>query len=236
MTEVKTRSYNNHKIATAFHDAGGKNIVIFCHGYRGESTGPNRFFVRVANLLAEHGISSLRFDQYGSGNSDGDFYDSCFDDWVATTKAIAQTYLTEGYRVALFGQSMGASTVITAGAELPDLQAVVAWVPDPSIGPLTWPQEGYMEESGQRVQASFWQEAHDAAIANKLARLQAPAYIVQCTNDEYVDALNRSAIEQNTQPHHQVVSLEGYAHSNWSFEQASKVIDDSVKSLLASFS
>ena len=72
---IKSRSINSHDVSTVFHDAGSKKIVIFCHGYRGTSVGPSRFFVLVAKKLAEAGISSLRFDQYGSGNSEGDFLD-----------------------------------------------------------------------------------------------------------------------------------------------------------------
>lgn len=79
MKEItQDQNFNGHRIATAFHDANTKSIVIFCHGYRGTNAGPNRFFVTVAHQLAEQGISSLRFDQYGSGNSEGDFFDSSF--------------------------------------------------------------------------------------------------------------------------------------------------------------
>lgn len=70
---TQDQNFNGHSIATAFHDANSKNIVIFCHGYRGTSAGPNRFFVTAARQLAKRGISSLRFDQYGCGNSEGDF-------------------------------------------------------------------------------------------------------------------------------------------------------------------
>jgi hypothetical protein len=60
-------------IACAHHEAGGDAIVIFSHGFRGEKTGPNRTFVRAARRLATHGVSSLRFHQYESGDSAGDF-------------------------------------------------------------------------------------------------------------------------------------------------------------------
>ncbi len=228
MIEVKTQQYNGHSIATAFHDAGEKSIVIFCHGYRSTSVGPNRFFVRASNALAELGVSSLRFDQYGCGNSEGDFYDSSFNDWVATTKAIAQDYIVKGYTVSLFGQSMGGSTVLVAASELPDIKCVVAWVPDASVNVFNKPESGYMEESGQRVQSAYWQEAHEARIAEKIALVQAPAYIVQCTDDEYVDEKNRAAISNNAQSNHVVKIFDGYSHSRWSYDQAEEIIQESV--------
>jgi len=224
----KTKKYNNHDIATAFHDAGTKKIVIFCHGYRGTSVGPSRFFVRVANTLQEFGISSLRFDQYGSGNSEGNFYDSSFNDWVNTAKAIAEEYLEQGYKVALFGQSMGSAAAIFVGSELSSISSIVAWVPDPNVEPFEYPDSGCIEEGGQRVQASYWQEAHDQKIADRLANVKSPTYIVQCTADEYVNVQNRNAITQNAQAHHIVDVYEGYAHSNWSYNQAEEIIKKSV--------
>jgi len=232
MIEVSTREYNGHKIATAFHDGLSKDIVIFCHGFRGDSIGPKRFFVRVANKLAVHGVSSLRFDQCGSGNSDGDFYDSSFNDWIATTRTIADNYLKKGYRVSLVGQSMGGATAIAAASQLPEISALVAWVPDPNVDPFSWPQEGYIEEGGQRIQASYWQEAHDARVAVKLKNVKAPALIVQCTDDEYVDSENREALLTNAQSNHKVIVLDGFTHSGWSYEQAELVINDSVDFLI----
>lgn len=235
MAEVKTEDYNHHKIAIAHHDTRSKNIVIFCHGYRGTAVGPSRFFVRAAQKLEESGISSIRFDQFGSGNSDGDFVNSSFDDWIATTKAIAEDYLNKGYRVALFGQSMGGATVITVGSELPEITAVVAWVPDPNVEDFKYPESGYIEEGGERVQAKYWQEAHDSKIVDKLASLKAPTLIVQCTDDEYVDSVNRKAIMDNAQPHHKIVNFENYTHSSWTYEQAEDVIARSIDFIVKSF-
>lgn len=198
MPTVQTKTYNGHDIATALHDAGGKDIVIFCHGYRGTSVGPSRFFVRAANKLQEAGVSSLRIDQYGSGNSEGDFYESSFDDWVATTKAVADDYVAQGYRVALFGQSMGGSTVICVAGTTPEIHAMVAWVPDAKVvNTVQDPEAEYIEEGGQRVRPRFWLEAFQAGVAQKLAQVKAPGYTVQCTADEYVDQQNRDAIKQN---------------------------------------
>ena len=229
------QSYNGHNIATVFHDAGRKKIVIFCHGYRSSSIGPNRYFVRAARKLADHGISSLRFDQYGSGNSEGDFFDSSFNDWVATTKAIVQDYVDHGYTVALFGQSMGGSTVIVAAADLSNLRAIVSWVPDASVDDFHAPDGGVIEEGGQIVRSLYWQEAHDARVGDRLPDIKSPAYIVQCTADEYVDRANREKLIKNAQPQHTVENFEGYKHSSWTYEQSEDIIAKSVDFLVKHF-
>ncbi len=235
MIEVTNETYNGHTIAVAHHNTHSKQLVIFCHGYRGSSIGPSRNFVRVAQMLEEAGISSLRFDQYGSGNSDGDFYESSFNDWIATTRAITEQHLAKGHQVILFGQSMGAAAVIAAGADLRDITAVVAWVPDPSVDDLILPKSGFMEEGGQRVQSAFWKEAHEVNVADKLAGLKANALIIQCTGDEYVDAANRAAIAASAQPNHSVLDFEGYTHSSWTYDQAEPVLQKSVDFIVRSF-
>jgi uncharacterized protein len=235
MEHTETKKYNGHQIATAFYDTENKAMVIFCHGFRGTSVGPSRFFVRAARKLAAQGISSLRFDQYGSGNSEGDFRDSSFNDWLATTRAITHDYLKQGFQVALFGQSMGGSTVIAIASEITQVTAVVAWVPDPKIKPFNPPKSGVVEENGFIVQSAFWQEAYDAKIGDKLPLVKAPTYIVQCTNDEYIDQQNRDLLSSKAQPHQKIDIFEGYSHGAWSYQQSEDIINRSVDFLVRSF-
>ena len=236
MTEiVQSKSINNHRISFTLHEAAGKNIVIFCHGFRGTNTGPNRFFVRAARQLEAAGISSLRFDQFGSGNSEGDFLDSSFYDWVETTRIIAEQYMEQGYRVALFGQSMGGAAAIVAAARALMISSVVAWAPSVILDDHIAPPDSIVEESGQIVKARFWQEAHTARIADKLSDIKAPVYIVQCTADEYVDQRNRDALTKKARPNHIVENFEGYVHSNWTYAQSKEIIDKSISFLVKSF-
>lgn len=232
---IQYQNFNNHQLATVLHDTGSKDIVIFCHGFRGSNIGPNRFFVRAARQLADKNISSLRFDQYGSGNSEGDFFNSSFIDWIESTKSIAKKYLDQGHRVSLLGQSMGAAVVIAVGAEIPAFASIVVWSPDPNIGDFQIPASKICEENGQIIQARYWQEAYNTEIANKLALVKSPTYIVQCTADEYVNKENRDAITKNAQPNHMVDNLEGYSHSNWTYEQSKDVIEKTVKFLVNFF-
>lgn len=236
MTETtKNQLFNAHLLSTVLHDAGGRDIVIFCHGFRGTSTGPQRFFVRAARLLETKGVSSLRFDQFGSGNSPGDFKDSSFNDWIETIRAIARDHIERGFNVALFGQSMGASAAIAAATQLPGLTAIVGWAPDPEIEDFMAPPESLVEEAGQVVEARFWQEAHTARVADKLATLDIPVYIVQCGADEYVDAKNCEAIAKHATARHTVETLEGHVHSAWTYAQSEEIINRSVAFLKKSF-
>src|SRR3989344_4690453 len=99
-----------------------KKIVIMSHGFRGSSIGPARTFVDFENLLIKNGFSTLRFDQPCGGNSEGNYVDSSFNEWIETTTYFAKKYLDLGYKVALLGQSMGATItmIVAAKNELKD--------------------------------------------------------------------------------------------------------------------
>ncbi len=233
--DISMRVFNGHRLAAAFHDAGGRELVVFCHGFHGQKSGDSRRFANAARALAEHGISSLRFDQYGCGDSEGDFKDVRFDDWVATTRAMADHYAAAGMHVALFGQSMGASAVLCVAADLPGVAGVVAWVPDAAIEPFVPSPGGFSEEGGQIVPDRYWREAHEARIADRYARVTAPAYLVFGTADHYVNEANRRALIDRAQPHHRIDVFDGYAHSAWTHEQSTEILDRSCRFLVDAF-
>ncbi|MCC2322207.1 alpha/beta fold hydrolase [Cellulomonas xiejunii] len=218
-------------LAAVRHEAGGDAVVLFCHGFRGEKSGPNRTFVRAARRLAQRGISSIRFDQYGSGDSAGDFLESRFTVWVDTIAALAREQRDLGRRVALFGQSMGGSAVLCAAAQVP-VDAVVAWVPDASVDEFSPGPQGFVEEGGQRVGNAFWQEAHDAGVPDRFRTVTAPCHLVFGTADAYVSTQNREALLAEVGPDDRVDVFDGYPHSAWTYDQAEDVIARSVAFLV----
>lgn len=230
-TAVETsgvRVVNGHRLSVTAHEGVGDVVVIFCHGFVSNSTGPQRAFVRAARRLGEFGVASLRFDQYGSGNSAGEYEESSFIDWCATTTALVDAELERGRRVVLFGQSMGASAAIVVASRRPELAGLVAWVPDPNTDPLDVGADDLLEEAGQLVRGRYWQEAREADVAGCLSRVACPAYLVQCTEDALVDEANRRAIAVAARDHHVVDTWDGLPHSAWSHQQSTEIIERSV--------
>lgn len=205
-------------------EPANKKIVIMCHGFRGSSIGPNRFFVRLSEKLKRVGISSLRFDQYGSGNSEGDFMESSFNDWISTTKEIVQKYLDGGFQVALLGQSMGGSTMMIAASQMENIASIVAWTPGIMVDPPDVKGD-YMEEVGQRVPWKFWQEAHEAGVVKSLQKILMSALIFLATKDEYVSEKDMKLLESSALPNQKIETLQYHKHSTWSFDQAENVLE-----------
>lgn len=235
MDSARYLRIKNKNIFTIFSDSEKKNVVICCHGFRGDTTGPNRLFVRLARKLEEKGISSLRFDQYGCGNSEGKFEDSSFNNWVETIINLAQKYIKSGYQVALMGQSMGGSGVIVAGSKLKDsISSIVAWTPGVMAQkPKT--RGKYMYESSQRVRWEYWIEAHSANIPECFKKLTVNTLVFFATKDEYVSLKDQKIIIKSVKPNQRIEILENEVHSKWSYEVSEKVIEKTANFFVSNF-
>lgn len=205
-----------------------KKIVIMSHGFRASSIGPARTFVDFENLLIKNSFSSLRFDQPCGGNSEGNYIDSSFNEWIETTKYFAIKYLNLGYKVALLGQSMGATTtmIVAAKSELKNkIPCILLWVPDPKS---TFTTEGdeIGEEGGQKYKETFWQEARDADFFQCVKDYPGGIHLVYGENDRYISQeLRNQVIEDVNNKNQPYIVLPGQDHSQWDFDVAQKVYE-----------
>ncbi len=206
--------------------ASQKRLVIMSHGFTGSSTGPGRTFVDFARLLVREGFSVLRFDQPNSGNSEGDYIDSSFQEWVETIAYLGRKYLDQGYRLALLGQSMGATatTVATNHAYLRGrVDCILLWVPDPKSDFSGDPGATY-EESGQKYRGVFWKEARESDFFGCLEKYAGGIHLVYGEHDRYVSAeLRRQVAGMVQQKGQEVITLPGQDHSPWGYDVAQVV-------------
>ena len=211
-----------------------KKIIIMSHGFRGSSIGPARSFVNFENVLIKSGYSVLRFDQPGCGNSEGDFLDSSFNDWVETIVYFVKKYLNYGYQVFLLGQSMGAiaSVIAVSNKEIRGkINCLLLWVPDPKIGISVEPDKTY-EENGQVYKGSFWTEVSDSNFIKCLNDFDGAVHLVYGEKDRYINEQERNEVinivKKKQQPY---LILKGQDHSPWDYEVAQKVFTEQIKFL-----
>ena len=114
---VEITSRDGLKLRGLFYDRGGDTTVLFCHGYRG---GPEEL-TGIASPLGDAGYNALLIYQRGHKKSEGAFF----------TMGVKERYDVLGWidfinrrkpggKIALFGWSMGAATVMGAlGEKLP---------------------------------------------------------------------------------------------------------------------
>jgi hypothetical protein len=127
--------------------------VVLCHPFGQEFVLAHRAFHGFARLLAEAGFATLRFDWWGTGDSQGDLEDARLETWTRDV-ALAMRTVRERVKcddVALAGMRLGATLAALAGADAP-LAALLLW--DPVVDGATFLRE---------LQVAHWRETRSDA-------------------------------------------------------------------------
>jgi alpha-beta hydrolase superfamily lysophospholipase len=126
--------------------------VLMCHGLGGHKVGKGRLYVQLAERLSAAGISSLRIDFRGSGDSEGDFSDMTIDsevsDAMVALNALKNDPRIDTERIAIFGRSFGGVVAVLAAQKMVIIKSLALWAPVFSID--QWKEK--------------WQQLHAAPI------------------------------------------------------------------------
>ncbi len=233
---TRFENINNKRIFCVLSEPSNnkKKIVIINHGFRGNSVGSSRAFVNFERLLFKENFSVLRFDQPCSGNSQGQYIDSSFNEWIETTSYFTDKYLKLGYQVVLMGQSMGATTaMVVAGKDRfkDRIPCIILWVPDAKTNVDVDPDKIY-EEKGQKYRGKFWIEARDSNFFDAMNNYPGGIHLVYGEDDEYVSKeLRKKTIEKVKSKGQSYMVLEGQGHVYWEFDVAQKVYREEISFL-----
>ena len=130
-------------------DSKNRRIIIMCHGFATNKDG--RTYTTLEKLLNEKNISTLRFDFYGHGESEGKFEDITVslatDDILSAVKYLKGCGYTN---IGLLGGSFGGIASIMAASKSADISILV----------LKSPVSNYMElyEKYRKIDMLKWKE------------------------------------------------------------------------------
>jgi len=211
--------------------AGSRRVIVMAHGFKGSKIGPSRYFVDLSRAAAGRGLSTFRFDQPGSGDSERSFEDSSFDTWIAAIEHFARRFIDDGCRVALLGSSMGGTASLIAAERLGSLSAVALWSAGPTLDAEDAPPpEGeWMEEEGQRVRWDFWREAAAVDFLGAYRSLQVPCMMIFGTEDEYIPVASARTVEAARKDGDEIRVIDGLPHSAWPEPFRSVLLADTLK-------
>lgn len=104
--------------------------VVLFHGFTGDRMESHWMFVKCSRALARAGIGSLRFDFYGSGESDGEFREVSLSGEIADGRA-AVAFMRgqkeiDPERVGLLGLSLGGAVAAALSFSVKS-KAIVLW-------------------------------------------------------------------------------------------------------------
>lgn len=104
-------------------DSGGSfPTIVFLHGFTVWKTGPQRLYEEFAREAVKEGFCVIRFDFYGTGESEGEFYEMTIGSEMKETGAIfawarKQPYVDKD-NIFLGGHSMGALVAVLTAPQL----------------------------------------------------------------------------------------------------------------------
>jgi len=239
--KVYFEELNNKKIFCVLSEPNPtqKKIVIMSHGFRGSSIGPTRTFVDFTRILNQNGISTLRFDQPNSGNSEGDYLETSYSEWVDTIVYFAKKYLDQGFKVSLIGQSMGGAATVVATSR-PELKGkipcILLWVPGVNEGDFNGKLEEIFEEAGQKYKGKFWLEAREADFFKCLGEYVGKIHLVYGENDKFISQkLRDKVIKIVKEKGQQAEILKGQDHSPWEYDLTQKVYEEELEIVKSAF-
>ncbi|HEV2425273.1 MAG TPA: alpha/beta hydrolase [Terriglobia bacterium] len=173
--------------------------VLFLHGFTGDRMESHWLFVKCSRALARAGIASLRFDFFGSGESDGAFRDASLETEVADAQDAAAYLRREGKidpeRLGITGLSLGGAVAALVAQPL-NARALVLWsaiahlplmrrFADSFARPLP-DGSGDAEYGGHRVSNSFLNGADRLDPLAGVAAFPGPTLIVHPERDEHL--------------------------------------------------
>jgi len=133
---LELKRKNNKILRGYLTDAKDSDIiVVFFHGFTGNKTEHAGHFRNFSRILFNNNISSVRFDYFGNGESDGEFKDFTFDTLIEDSEQIIE-YVRVNYnnkRIVLLGFSMGGAVAAMMAAKHPEIDKIILWSPAGNI-------------------------------------------------------------------------------------------------------
>lgn len=207
-------------------------------GPGGDKRGPLGLFDVLADKLeSDLGLSSLRFDFRGFGESDGTPLDLTLRSRAEELGAVVEWAKNRGYRrLSLIAESLGASVALRA--ERPEFNALVFLWPavvlaETDLRAYFAPgKERELEENGfildgkTPVSAEFVRECRELDLVPSLDRIVAPTLIVHGDADSCVPVAQAVVAHERLRGPKRLVVVPGGGHSLGRFAERAVVTDE----------
>lgn len=198
--------------------------ALFAHGFTLGKESPAA--ARVSKQLAREGIGTLRFDNLGIGESEGDWGDGSFTVKVQDTVRAAAFMAERGTPVDLLvGHSWGGAAAIAAACDIPGLRALatIAAPVDPSHVERQYDSvldrvlrdgahEWFVGGRTLVLKRAFVENVRQAHLRDRISEVDVPLLVAHSPTDSTVDISNAAEIFQEARHPRNFISLEGADH------------------------
>jgi alpha/beta superfamily hydrolase len=174
--------------------------VVFFHGFTGDRMESHWLFVKCSRALQRAGIASLRFDFFGSGESEGEFRDATLETELTDAQDAVDYFRREGgidgERLGLLGLSLGGA-IAALVAERARARALVLWAAVARLPHLQFLADNLSrplpdnpaarEYAGHQLSPRFLETVDSLDPRAAVARFTRPTLIVHPERDEHLD-------------------------------------------------
>jgi exosortase A-associated hydrolase 2 len=109
--------------------------IVFCAPFGEEKQESHRVMVNFARLLTTNGIHVLRFDYYGTGDSQGDWGASTWESHLSDISAGIGLLQSKGCKqIGLFGLRLGGTLARVLAGRNPLISFIILWEPVIDVG------------------------------------------------------------------------------------------------------
>lgn len=208
MQRIEFTNRRGDVLVGVLHGTLNDRVVVSCHGMLSGKDGVKHR--RLAAELEQRGVTTLRFDFAGRGESGGRVYDMSYSNQIEDLDAAIDWLFKRGAaRIGLFGSSMGGAVALLTAARDERVVAVatLAAVGYPSAIEERYPHEsqlwtelGYVETPAGRIGRSFYDDALQHDVVSAVSIVRAPLLVMHGTEDTIVpqtDALDIASAARN---------------------------------------
>ncbi|MFW5867933.1 MAG: alpha/beta hydrolase [Armatimonadota bacterium] len=203
MEQFREFEVSGERIAATIHIPDGTPApgVLMCHGFTGHRGEAHFLFVKAARSFCHAGLSVLRFDFRGSGESDGRFRDMTIgteiEDALEALRVMRAEPGVDADRIALVGLSLGGLVAACTAARDGHVRALALWSAVADMEELIadrWqmPTEPdaeepeYFEHGAFEIGAGFLHDAVRVKPLEEIVRYAGPVLVVHGDADDVV--------------------------------------------------
>jgi len=230
------------KVAFTHNKAGKDSVVILGHGYL--SSRNSRTNQKLVELLNREGISTIAFDMYGHGESEGDVERLTVTKVVENIMALYDFAKSEGYgRIGLSGSSFtGIVSLIAAtkrdftvlALKCPVFDSKRLWDDRHGMeGLKEWREKGYVKPFEKKWYYEAYEDALQYDMKELAAGISIPVLVVHGDKDVTVDISHARDIVKYVSGEKKLVIIEGADHFFRDEKHFSMMVDETVQWLVS---
>ncbi len=199
MKKIIITNKRNQGLSAVLHESVNQTdkILIFTHSFKSDKD-TDYVAVDFAKTVCAEGYAFLRFDFWGSGESDGDFEESSVNTQIDDLKDVIEYIKTQGYsNICLVGLSLGTTISIMAYDDA--IRCMILW--SPSFHLISRHEryrdeineKGYViEENGLtgkefKIGKMMWQDFKDVNPVLSLNKIKCPVLTIVGSEDDSIE-------------------------------------------------